>query len=217
MKSQLQYLLAISPLSVMISPPIKNEACCCCCSVAKLCPTPFNPVDCSMPGFSVLHYLLELAQIPVHWVSDVIQPAHPLLPPFHFVFSLSQHQSLFQWVTSSNQVAKLLELRQQSFQWIFRVDFLQDRLVWFPCSPKDSQEFTPAPQFESITSTLQLFLRYWHITADKTIALTIWTFVNRVMSLLFKTPSKFVTAFFPEHGCSHHLQWFWRPKNKICH
>ena len=144
----------------MISPPIKNETCCCCCcSVAKLCPTLFNPRDCSMPGFSVLHYLPEFVQIPVHWVSDAIQPAHPLLPPFPSAFNLSLHQGLFQWVTSSNQVAKLLELQHQSFQWILKIDFLKDWLICSPCSPGDSQESSPTPQFKSINS-LVLSLLY---------------------------------------------------------
>ena len=53
---------------------------CCCCSVAKSCPTLGNPMDCSTPCFSVLHHLLQLAHTHVHWVSDVIQPSHPLSP-----------------------------------------------------------------------------------------------------------------------------------------
>ena len=67
-------------------------------------------------------------------------------------FNLSQHQGLFQWVGSLHQVAKLLEfqLQHQSFQWIFRVVFLLDWLVWSPYSPRDSQESSPAPQIESI-------------------------------------------------------------------
>ena len=85
----------------------------------------FDPMDCSTPGSPVLHYLLEFAQVPVHWVSDAIQPSHPLSSPSPSGFSLSQHQGLFQWIGSSHQVAKILELQlqQQSFQWIFRVDF----------------------------------------------------------------------------------------------
>ena len=97
-----------------------------CCSLAQLCLTLRDPINCSMPGFSVLQHLLELVQTHVHWVSDAIQPSHPLLSPFPPAFSLSQHQSLFQWVSSSHQVAKVLEfqLQHQSFQWIFRIDFL---------------------------------------------------------------------------------------------
>ena len=77
------------------------------------------------------HQLPEFTQILVHWVSDAIQPSHPLLSPFSPAFNLSQHQVLFQWVRSSNQVAsstsnQVLEfqLQHQSFQWIFRTDFL---------------------------------------------------------------------------------------------
>ena len=76
-----------------------------CCSVTKSCPTLCNPMDCSMPGSPVLHHLLEFAIAYVHWVSDTIQPSHPLLPSSPFTFNLSQHQGLFQWVGSSHQVA----------------------------------------------------------------------------------------------------------------
>ena len=69
---------------------------CCCCSVPKSCPTFCDPLDCSTPGLPVLHYLPELAQTQVHWVSDAAQPCHPLSPPSPSAFSLSQHQGLFQ-------------------------------------------------------------------------------------------------------------------------
>ena len=97
---------------------------CCCCSVTKSCPVLCDPMDCSMLGSSVLHYFSEFAQTHVHWVSDAIQPSHPLLPPSPSALNLSQHQGLFQWVGSSHQMAIVLELQHQSFQWIFRVDFL---------------------------------------------------------------------------------------------
>ena len=80
----------------------------CCCSVTKLCPTLWDPIDCSTPGFSVLHHLPEFAQTHVHWVGDAIQPSHPMLSPSPPAFSLSQHQGLFQWVSSLHQVAKVL-------------------------------------------------------------------------------------------------------------
>ena len=98
----------------------------CCCSVTKLCPILCDPVDCSTPGLPVLHYLPEFTQTHVHWVGDAIPPSHPLLPPSPPAFNLSQHQGLFQWVSSSCYMAKVLELQlqHQSFQWIFRVDFL---------------------------------------------------------------------------------------------
>ena len=85
---------------------------CCCCSVAKLCLTLYDPMDCSTPGFSVLH-LLELAQTRVHWVSDAIQPSQPLSPHFPPALNLSEHQGLFQWVSSSHQAAKIWELQLQ--------------------------------------------------------------------------------------------------------
>ena len=69
-----------------------------CCSVAKLCLTLCEPMDGSMPGFPVLHCLLESAQTYVHWVSDAIQPSCPLSPPSPPALNLSQHQGLFQWV-----------------------------------------------------------------------------------------------------------------------
>ena len=83
-------------------------------------------MDCSTTGFPVLHYLLEFAQLHVHCVGDAIQPPHLLLPPSPPAFSLSQHQGLFERVSSSHQVANVLklQLQHQSFQQIFRVDFL---------------------------------------------------------------------------------------------
>ena len=75
-------------------------------SVAESCPTFCDPMDCSMPGFSVHHLLPELAQTHVHQVGDAIQLSHPLLPPSPPAFNLSQHQDLFKWVSSSHQVAK---------------------------------------------------------------------------------------------------------------
>ena len=75
-------------------------------SVAQSCPTLCDPMDCSMPGLPVHHQLPELAQTYVHQVSDAIQPSHPQLSPSPPAFNLSQHQGLFQWVSSSHQVAK---------------------------------------------------------------------------------------------------------------
>ena len=98
----------------------------CYCLVTKLCLTLCDPLDWSMPGFPVLHYLLEFVQTHVHWVSGTIQPSHLLSSPSLLALNLPQHQSLFQWVGSSHQMAKVLELQlqYQSFQWKFRVDFL---------------------------------------------------------------------------------------------
>ena len=95
-------------------------------SVAQSCPTLCDPMDCSTPGFPIHHQLPEFTQTHVHWIGDAIQLSHPLLSPPPPTFDLSQHQGLFQWVSSLNQVARVLEfqLQHQSFQWIFRTDFL---------------------------------------------------------------------------------------------
>ena len=85
----------------------------CCCSVISRVQTLCDPMDCSMPGFPVLHYLLESAQAHVHWIGDAIQPSHPLLPPSPPAFSLSQRQGLPQWVSSLHQVVKVSELQLQ--------------------------------------------------------------------------------------------------------
>ena len=95
-------------------------------SVTQSCLTLCKPMDYSTPGLPVHHQLPDLTQTLVHWVGDGIQPSHPLLSPSPPALNLSQHQGLFIWVSSSYQVAKVLEfqLQHQSFQWIFRTDFL---------------------------------------------------------------------------------------------
>ena len=95
-------------------------------SVTQSCPTLCDPMDHSTPGLPVHHQHPEFTQIHAHWVGDAIQPFHPLSSPSPPAFNLSQHQGLFQGVSSSHQVAKVLEfqLQHQSFQWIFRTDFL---------------------------------------------------------------------------------------------
>ena len=93
-----------------------------CCSVTELCPTLCDPMDC----LPVFHYHTEFAQTHAHWVGDAIQPSYPLLTTSPPALNLSQHQGLFQWVSSLHQGAKVLELQlqHQFFQWIFTVDFL---------------------------------------------------------------------------------------------
>ena len=151
--------------------------------------------------------LLELVQTHVHWGGDAIQPSHPLSTPSPPAFNLSQHQGLFQWVSSLHQMAKVLEfqLQHQSFQWIFRTDFLYDGLVGSPCSPRDSQESSPVPQFEGINSLVLSLLYVPTLTSIcdhwKTIALTKWTFVGKVVSLLYYMLCRFVIAFLSGSKC----------------
>ena len=97
------------------------------------------------------HMSIELVMLSNHLILS--SPSPP-------AFNLSQHQSLFKWVSSSHQVAKVLELQLQhpSFQWNFRTDLLWNWLVWSPCSPRDSQESSPTSQFKSINSFVLSFL-----------------------------------------------------------
>ena len=110
-------------------------------SVAQSCPTLCDPMNCSTPGLPVNHQLLESTQTHVHCVGDAIQPSHPLLSPSPPDLNPSQFQSLFKWLSSLHQVAKVLEfqLQHQSFQWTSRTDLLYDGLVGSPCSPRDSR------------------------------------------------------------------------------
>ena len=179
-------------------------------SVAHLCLILCDPMNCSMPGLLVHHKLPESTQTHVHQVGNAIQPCHPLSSPSP-ALSLSQHQGLFKWVSSSPQVAKVLEfqLQHQSFQWIFRADFLYDGLVGSFCSPTDSLESSPIPQFKSINSLVLSFFyspALTPMTTGKTIALTRWTFVGKVISLLFNMLSRFVITFLSR---SKHLLISW--------
>ena len=113
-------------------------------SVAQSCPTLCDPMNCSTPGLPVHHQLPEFTQTHAHWVGDAIQPSHPLSSPPSPAPNPSQHQGLFQWVKSSNQVARVLEfqLQHQSFQWTPRTYLPQDGWVWSPCIPRDSWVFS---------------------------------------------------------------------------
>ena len=93
-----------------------------------------NHMNRSTPGLPDHHQLRESTQIHVHWVSDAIQPSHPLSSPSPPTLNLSQHQGLFKWVSSSHQMAEVLEfqLQHQSFQWTPRTDLLYDGLVGSP-------------------------------------------------------------------------------------
>ena len=125
-------------------------------SVTQSCPTLCDPMNRSTPGLPVHHHLPEFTQNYVHRVRDAIQPSHPRPTPSPRVPNPSQHQSLFQWVNSSHEVAKVLgfQLQHHSLQWTPRTDLLQNGLVGSPCSPRDSQESSPTPQVKSINSSV---------------------------------------------------------------
>ena len=151
-------------------------------SVTHSCPGLCDPMDCSTPGFPVHHQFPALAQTHVHWVSDAIQPSHHLPSPSPPAFYLSQHQGLFQWVSSSHQVAKVLELQlqHQSFQWIFRIDSF--RTDWLDLLAVQGTLKSLLQHHSSKASILQcpaffiVQLSRPYMTTGKTIALTRWTF-----------------------------------------
>ena len=180
-------------------------------SSVQSCLTLCDPMNCSTPGLPVQHQLPESTQTHVHWVGDAIQSSHPLSSPSPPALNLSQHLVLFKWVSSSHQVDKVLEyqLQHQSFQWTPKTDLLygdglQDGLVG-SCSPRDFQESSPTPQCKSINSWALSFLysplSHPYMTTEKAIPLTRWTFVDKIMSLLFNMLSRWAITFAPSSKC----------------
>ena len=156
-------------------------------------------MDCSTPEFPVHHQLLELAQTHVYCVGDAIQPSHPLLSTSPLAFNLEEHQGLSQGVGSLHQVAKVLELQHQSFQWNSGLIFFG--IDWFYILAIQGT-LKGLLQYHSSKALILLFVAFFMVqlshldmTTGKTIALTRWTFVNKVMSLLFNMLSRFVITF----------------------
>ena len=164
-------------------------------SVAQSCPTLCDPMNRCTPGLPVHHQLPEFIQTHVHWVVDTIQPSHPLSSPSPPALNLSQHQGLFKWVSSSHQVAKILEfqLQHQSFQWTplvsFRMDWLNLLAVQETLKGLLQHHSSKASIFRHSTFFIAQ-LSHPYMTTGKTIALTRWTFVGKVMSLLFNMLSR---------------------------
>ena len=162
-----------------------------CCSVAKSCLTLFSPMDCSMPGFPVLHYLSEVAQTHVHWVSDAIQPSHPLSPPFPLALSLSQHQGLFQWVSSgispSDEYSGLISFRIDWFDFLAVQGTLKSLLQHH--SSKASILWHSAFFMVQIIPTCD----YW-----KNLSFDYMDLCSKVMFLFFSMLSRFVIVFLPK-------------------
>ena len=160
----------------------------CFCSFSKSCPTLCNPMDCSTLGFPVLYHLLELVQTHVCWVSDAIQPSHPLSPPSPPALNLSQHQGLFQWVSSLHQVAKY---------WSFSISpsneysgLISFRIDWFDLLAVQGTLKRLLQHHSSEASILRcpaffiVQLSHPYMTTGKTIALTRLSFLSKVMSLI---------------------------------
>ena len=179
-----------------------------------------RPMNHSTPDLPVHQQHLKFTQTHVHRVSDAIQPSHSLSSSSPPAPNPSQHHSLFKWVNSLHEVAKVLEFQfqHQSFQRTPRTDLLSDGLVGSPCSPRDSQESSPTPQFKSINSSALSFLYSPSLTSihvyGKTIALTRRSFVDKVISLLFNMLSRLIITFLSR---SKHLliSWLQSPSEVI--
>ena len=201
----------------------------CCCSVTQLCPTLWDPMDCSTPGFPVLHHLPEFTQTHVHWVSDAIQPSHLPPSPSPPAFTLSQHQNLFHWVGSCYHVAKVLELQlqHQSFNEYSRL--ISFRMDWLDLLAVQGTLKSLLQHHSSKASILRcsvffvVQLSHPYMTAGKTIALPTQTFVGKVMSLLVNMLSRLVIAFLPRSKSLNFMAAvtifsdFEAPANKVCH
>ena len=161
-------------------------------------------MDCSRPGFPFLHYLLELAQTRVPWVSDAIQPPHPLLPSSFHVLNLSQHRGVFQWV------------RHQYFRcpkyWSFSLSIspsneysglISFRIDWFALLASQGtlksllQHYSLKASILWCSAFFTFQLSHPYITTGKTIALNRQTFVGEVIALLFNVLSELIIAFLP--------------------
>ena len=148
----------------------------------------------SMPGLPVHHQLPESTQIHVHWVGDAIQPSHPLWSPSPFFFNISQHQALFQWVSSSHQVAKVLEFQFNISPSNEHPGLISFRMDWLDLLAVQGTLKSLLQHHSSKVSILLhsaffiVQLSHPYMTTGKTIALT---FVGKVMSLLFNMLSRF--------------------------
>ena len=152
-------------------------------SVTQSCPTLCNLMDCSTPGFPFHHQLPELAQTHIHWVGDASQPSHPLSPASPPAFNLSQHQGLFKWVSSSQQVAKILGVSASSSVLPMNTQ------NWFPLGWNGLILQSKRLSRVFFNTTVQTLSVLWHsaffivqlshpyMTAGKIIALIRWTFV----------------------------------------
>ena len=161
---------------------------CYCCSVTQSYLTLCNPMDCSTPGFPVLHHLLECAQTHDHWVDDVIQPSHPLSPPSS-AFNLSNELAFhMRWpkywsfsISPSNEYSGLIS---------FRIDIFY--LLAVPSTLKSLLQHSSRTSILWRSAFFTVPLSHPYMTTRKTIALTKWTLVGKVMSLVFNTLSRFV-------------------------
>ena len=167
-------------------------------SVAQSCPTLCDPMNRSTPSLPVHHQLPEFTQTHVHWVSDASQPSHPLSSPFPPALNLSQHQGLLQWVSSSHQVAKIWSFSFNISPSNEHPGLISIRMDWLALLAVQGTLKSLLQHHSSKTSILLcsaffiVQLSQPYTTTWKNIALTRWTFVDKVMSLLFNILSRLV-------------------------
>ena len=193
-----------------------------CCSVTQSCPTLRDLMNCSLSGSPVLHYLAQLSQTHV-WV---MSSNHLILclPPSPPALNISQHQDPFQWVDSSHQVAN-----DCSFSFSFSPSHEYSGLISFRIDCFDLlavqgtiknllQQHSLKASILWCSAFFIVQLSDLYMNTVKNMALTIQTFFDKIMSLLFNTLSKFVIGFLPRSKrlliswLSHHLPWFWSPR-----
>ena len=168
-------------------------------------------MNCSTPGFPVLHQLPEFPQTQVHWVSDAIQPSHPLLSPSPPALNLSQHQGCF------FSIELALPIRWPKY-WSFSIrssneysGLISFGIDWFDLAVQGTlksllQHHSSKASILWCSAFFMVQLSHLYMTTGKTIALTTWTFVGKVMSLLFNMLSRFAITFLPR---SKHFLYLW--------
>ena len=191
-------------------------------------------MDCSTPGLAVHWQLLEVTQTQVHWVGDAIQPAHPLSCPSPPAFNLSQHQGLFKWVSSLHQVVKdwsfsfsICPSSEYSGPISFRMDWLDLLAVQGTLKTTPPTPYLYHHSSKAAILLLSVFfivqLSHPYMTTGKAIALTRWTFVGKVMSLLLNILSRLVITSLLRSKCLL-VSWLQSPsavtlqppQNKVC-
>ena len=186
----------------------------CWCSVTKSCLILWDPMDCSTPGFPVLHSLLKFAQTHVHWVDDAIQSSYPLThptpastPASPAAFDLSQHQGFsiesvlhIRWpkywsfslsISPSNEYSELISFRIDGFDFLAVQGTLKSLF----------QQHSSKASIIWCSDFFIVWLSHPYMTTGKTIAMTRRTFVDKVMSLLFNMLSRLVIAFLQRSKC----------------
>ena len=182
-------------------------------------------MDCSTPGFPVHHQLQDLAQIHVHRVGDASQPSHPLLSPSLPAFNLSQHEGLFQWVSSPHQVAKYWSFSFSISPSNEYSGLISLKIDWFDLLAIQGTLKTLLQHHSSKASILRcsgfLMVRFSHphMTTGKTIVwlyrpLSVkWCLCFSIHCLGFSLLFFQGASIFSFDSCSHCPQWFWSPRN----